>query len=376
MDIQDQPVSFQAIREPLSVIAESSTRIFNPQKVYLPNVCVYENTHEFSKEFARHLLRDIYISRMVEFPAIDLVKLPPDTVVHGDHQYVTTIGDVFLEEQFHPVWHTQKAFSIINSQTPEILIDEECLLLSRYGAWTWGHWLGELIPRAVVAELIAPKKYKFVIPDGFGKIVSQNFLDALYAYGIEESRLIRIDQNHRYRFSRLSTVSSMWVYPYAMQPVALDLMQNRLQASLPDTTNAKAIAVLRPRGGSRYIENYDEIESLLRIKKFFVCQIGKLPFLEQIALFSQAEYVFGELGSNLTGLIYSPLGVKTISVAPGDWGDCFFHGLIQNRGGKYADVRGTPNPLAKTKNVASFTLSIVRMTEALEAIGYDENPKK
>ena len=368
--MQTSSMNSEMKREPLSVVGQTAVRVFNAQKVHFPHVCVYENTHEFSERFAAHLLRDIYIERDVEFPAVDLVTLPPGTVVHGDHDYVTTVGDVFLDEQFHPVWHTPKAAEITASKTPEIRVPEEALLLTRFGVWTWGHWLGELVPRAVVAELVAPKRYRFIVPEEYKEKWSRNYLDALRAYGIGDDRLIFIDQNHRYVFDRLTTVSSMWIYPYAMQPGALSLMQNRLQVSIPSVPSGRAIAVMRPQGGSRFIENRDEIESLLKIKGFSSHLIGNLPFAEQVSIFQQATSVFGELGSNLTGLIYSPLGVKTVSVAPGDWGDCFFHGLMQNRGGKYADVRGVPTPGAKTKGAASFTLSIIRVAEALEAVHY------
>ncbi|HTR16949.1 MAG TPA: glycosyltransferase family 61 protein [Acetobacteraceae bacterium] len=358
-------------REPLSALAQSVFPVFEAQDVYLPNVCVYENVHEYNADFARHLLKDIYIERTVHFPRVDLVTLPAGTVVHGDHGYVTTVGDVFLEEQFHPVWHPPEIPQVLASVAPEIRITGDALLLARFGATTWGHWLGELVPRAVVAELVAPGKYKFVIPDDLGTRTSGNFLQALHAYGIGDDRLIRIDQTYRYVFDRLATVSSMWIYPYAMQPKALALMRNNIKVGLPVISGATAaVAALRQSFGVRYIENHDEIRSFLKIKKFSAVDIGSLPFVEQVALFQKAYTVFGELGSNLTGLIYSPLGVKAVSVAPGDWGDCFFHGLMQAQAGKYADVRGTPKPGAENPNFAPFMPSIVRLAEALEAVGY------
>ncbi|MGO9817108.1 MAG: glycosyltransferase family 61 protein [Acidocella sp.] len=358
-------------REPISALAQSVLPVFEPQDVYLPNVCVYENVHEFSEGFAEHLWRDIYIARTVHFPRVDLVTLPPGTTVHGDYGYITTVGDMFVNEQFHSTWHPPKAPEVLASATPEIHVPGDALLLARFGATTWGHWLGELVPRAVVAELVSPGKYNFIIPNELGARTSNNFLQALYAYGISDDRLIRIDQEHRYVFDRLATVSSMWIYPYAMQPTALALMRNNIKVSIPAMPgDTSAVAMLRPSSGVRYIENHDEIRSFLRIKKFLAVDIGSMPFVEQVALFQKAHTVFGELGSNLTGLIYSPLGVRMVSVAPGDWGDCFFHGLVQAQAGKYADVRGTPNPAAENPHFAPFMPSIVRVTEALEALGH------
>lgn len=356
---------------PLGALAQAVSPVFEAQDVYLPKVCVYENVHEYNAAFARHLLNDIYIGRGVSFPRVDLVTLPPGTVVHGDHDYVTTVGDIFVEEQFHPVWHPPVMSRVLASAAAECRIEEDALLLARFGATTWGHWLGELAPRAVVAELVAPGKYKFVVPDDLGGGTSPNFLQVLRAYGIGEERLIRIDRSHRYVFSRLATVSSMWVYPYAMQPTALALMRNNLKVALPRLgDDASALAALRPSAGTRYIENFQEIRDFLRIMKIPAVGIGELSFVEQVALFQRAHTVFGELGSNLTGLIFAPLGVRVVSVAPDGWGDCFFHGLVQAQAGRYADVRGPARPNAAEPGYAPFMPSIVRIAEALEAVGH------
>ena len=50
--------------------------------------------------------------------------------------------------------------------------------------------------------------------------------------------------------------------------------------------------------------------------------------------------IFGVLGSDLTNLIYSPAGVKVISVAPATFGDRFFYALILSREGQQIDLRG------------------------------------
>ncbi len=95
-----------------------------------------------------------------------------------------------------------------------------------------------------------------------------------------------------------------------------------------------------------------------------------MPFIEQVALFREARTLFGVLGSNLIGLIYSPLGVRTVSAAPADWGDCFFHGLLQAQEGIYADLRGTLPSGHTNMMTAPFTLSPGRIAEALDAVGH------
>ena len=67
--------------------------------------------------------------------------------------------------------------------------------------------------------------------------------------------------------------------------------------------------------------------------------------------------VFGTLGSGLTGLIYAPVGVHVLSVAPHLFGDWFFYALVADRRGRYADVRGPiVTPDAKIPHRGSFSI--------------------
>lgn len=355
---------------PLTMLAQDSLTVFGAAEACLPKVCAYENVHEYSKPFAAHLLRDIYIHRAVSFDSIDVVTLPPGTVVHGDADYLTTAGSIFLKDQFHRDWHPPVAPRVLANTAPAIAVAGDVLLLSRYGALTWGHWLGEILPRAVVAEFIAPGKYRFAVPEAYRAGASANYLASLRAYGIGEDRLIYLGQ-HRYAFERLAAVSPMWIYPYAIHPAALALLRVGLKQPIPRAPHgAETAAMLRSQGeAGRHIRNLGETLDFLKIKGFIPFPVAAMPFIEQVALFREAKTVFGVLGSNLTGLIYSPLGVRTVSAAPGDWGDCFFHGLLQAQKGFYADLRGTPEPGYADMMTAPFTLSLARLAEALDAVG-------
>lgn len=356
---------------PLHSLARHAVPVFNATRTNLPRVCAYENVHEFNQRFATHLLRDIYIARDVTFDRVDLVTLPAGTIVHGDANHLTTIGDIFLKEQFHQDLHTPMLPRVMASTTPAMEVAGDVLLLARFGGLTWGHWLGEILPRAIAAELVAPGKYRFAVPASFRGGASTNFLASLRAYGICEDRLIYLDP-HRYIFERLATVSSMWIYPYAIHPAALALLRVGLKQNIPPAPQgAHAAAVLRQKEeAGRHIKNLDETLAFLNIKGITAFPVATLPFIEQVALFREARTLFGVLGSNLTGLIYSPQGVRTVSAAPGDWGDCFFHGLLQAQQGVYADLRGAPADGHTDMMSAPFTLSPGRLADALDAVGH------
>jgi capsular polysaccharide biosynthesis protein len=306
--------------------------IFGPRDVSLPNVCVYNNVGEYDQTFARHLEQDVYAARTAVIDAVELVTLPPDTVVHGDLNFLTTFEDVFIEEQYLPNWDREATPHrlALDSTTPVINVNEPCLLVARFGEGTWGHWLGELLPRAVAAENMAPGKYSFAVPSdttdpSSNYAMARNVLASLRAYGIEEHRLLRLDKNHRYKFENLHAVTSVWAHPYAVHPGAINLMRHSLKVRIPKIANpAHSAAMLRIHGTGRDIENLPEILDFLKIKGYDAFDVGQMPFIEQVSLFQQASATFGVLGSNLTGLIYSPYGVKSVTVAPGAWGDRFF----------------------------------------------------
>ncbi len=356
---------------PLHSLARHEVPVFNAMRVNLPRVCVYENVREFNQRFAAHLLRDIYIARAVTFDRVDLVTMPAGTIVHGDADHLTTIDGIFLKEQLHQDLHAPILPRVMASTTPIMEVAGDVLLLARFGALTWGHWLGEILPRAVAAELVAPGKYRFAVPAVYREWVNPNHLASLRAYGIGEDRLIYLGQ-HRYKFERLASVSSMWVYPYAIHPAALALLRVGLKQNIPPAPQgARAAALLRPKEeAGRYIRNLDETLAILSIKGITPFPVATLPFIEQVALFREARTLFGVLGSNLTGLIYSPQGVRTVSAAPGDWGDCFFHGLLQGQQGVYADLRGTPADGHTDMMTAPFTLSPGQLADALDAVGH------
>ena len=90
---------------------------------------------------------------------------------------------------------------------------------------------------------------------------------------------------------------------------------------------------------------------------------------DQVRTFHGAAAVFSTLGSGLTRLIYSPIGVAVTSVAPALFGDRFFYALVANRRGRYADVGGpimTPDPYIPHRG--SFTVDPIYLAQALATV--------
>ena len=100
------------------------------------------------------------------------------------------------------------------------------------------------------------------------------------------------------------------------------------------------LALMRRDWSTRKIVNAREVQTLVSAAGFHVVDMVGLSFAEQVRVFRSAEIVFSVLGSGLTGLVYSPDGVKVIAVSPSGWSDRFFYALTQLRGGHWAEVKG------------------------------------
>jgi hypothetical protein len=358
-----------------TALATSRELIAGPREMVLPQVCVTNTIAAFNPGFARHMERDIYAARPVSFSALELLHLPAGVTVHPSLDFVALLGDVFIAEQFlgNPATPQPHQVQALTADTAVEDVAGPCLLVGRFGYWTWGHWLGELLLRVVAAEAIAPGKFRFAVPavttnPDWDAPLPRNILGSLAAYGIGLDRLVRLDYGRRYRFADLSIVSNPWVYPYALHPAAHSLLRHSLRQRVP-RFNAPKAAMLRLDGTKRGILNQEEVANLLRSKGFSLVNVGALPFIEQVAAFQQAESVFGILGSNLTGLLYSPFGAQVVTAAPGDWGDCFFHGLVQCLDGRFADLRGTPAQQDPgSKIFSNFTLQLATLAAGLEAV--------
>lgn len=85
--------------------------------------------------------------------------------------------------------------------------------------------------------------------------------------------------------------------------------------------------------------------------------------------FQSSEAICSVPGSDLTGLLYAPAGIKGVALAPADFGDRFFYGLTALRGGSMADVRGVSVPGSQSSpNKADFRVDVADVEVALQKL--------
>jgi len=375
-------MSLSAIVEtrPLTELSVVSETLIDGHSWHVDNATAYTNITAWNPEFACHLLRDIYVARTCELAVVRLSRFDKDTILYGGEEFLVASGGSLLREQVAPYLceEPDRLQRLIAEWRPTIRVHEECMLVARYGIYTWGHWLGELLPRLVVAEARFPGRFRYGLPslvltEANPQSPISRIRESLLSYGIGMNRVLALHPAMNYRFDRLHAISSVWS-DHIMHPAVAALMRSRViqpGGAQPATDRPRRVGLLRA-GPDRALANMDEVNSLLHAHGFALHLVGDMTFNDQVQLFQSASLIFAILGSDLTGLIYAPEGIRVISVAPAVFGDRFFYALILDRKGRYADLRGPIeklNPAAEHRS--SFHIESSEIIAALEALGAD-----
>ncbi len=344
----------------------------------MPSALVYSNFDRFDQA-AKSFHKRVHAARTPALSAVDLVWWPNGALVFGQEGFPARVGDAWIDEQFPPWFRNDpaRADALLAARPPCEDIDRECLLLARFGEGTWGHWLGELLPRAVLAEAAYPGRFSYAVPawttvpDTPG--LSASVLQSLQAYGIGEARLVRLESDRNYRFRTLACVTSVRS-DSAMHPGALDAMRSdvRIDPALLGDDRPDRIASLRTGMGRRCVVNAGPVARELARRGFLRVEFETLSFARQVSVLRSSKSLFCVLGSGVTGVIYSPDHVNVIAPAPENWRNTFFYPLIQARAGKFADLRG---PIHERDPVlmrdSSFRIRLGDLSEALAAVGLE-----
>lgn len=344
-----------------------------------PASLAFSDMAALDPKFARHHAREVYPARTARLDAISLVALPPGATVLAGTGFAVRVGRHLVAEQLAPdLRGPAQVAGLLAQAGPLDELEGACVMVARYGAATWGHWLAEILPGLVLAERKFPGRYRYAVPDWegvpalpgqveWGPRWGRAVRESLAGHGIGAGRLVWLDPARSTRFRQMHCVTPVWS-DRMLHPVAAGAM--RLAAEAGGNDAGERVALLRLGPAGRAILNGDEVRSHLERRGFRCVAVGSLPFRDQVAVFRRARLVFGVLGSDLAGLLYAPDGVRVITAAPAGFGDEFFHALIQLRGGRHADLRGVAEAhpaFAAYKH--PFRLGVGQIDAALGALG-------
>jgi hypothetical protein len=317
------------------------------------NPLVYSNAHLCGQDWFARLRLESVLARDVAVGEVVLGRYPAGAVLLGLHTHWVLADGVLDENQIHPTYDriAETIADLAQRITETRSINQPCVLLARYGATTWAHWLGDLLSKAVAVEDRFPGQYAYAVPAeiiapdaAYAIPVPQSYADAvrgsLAAYGIGADRIIALEPHCNYRCKQLMNVHGVWLGTI-MHPHLLTAMRaNVARPDGPARPRGGRLAILRRDAVTRPIHNGAEVEDYLVREGFEVATMTDLPFIERAAALREHDTVFGIWGSGFMYLVYTEPGTKVLSVAPTDWHDNFITGIIQQCGCRFADIRG------------------------------------
>lgn len=338
-----------------------------PCKFSVESSLTYENVTDFDTSFGLHLNKDVYSRRDIDMSAIEMVRLGEATL-YANKDFMVRVDDSCVLEQVPP-WVDADRFpdDFFGSVQTEVVM-APTVVIARFGAGTWGHWIGELLPKIVLIEAAFPFQFRYAVPEAYLSPGWGSFKQSLEAYGIRGERLIPLKSDRAYRLRDACCVTPIWS-DHLMHPAACERMRCGFGIPMP-IKSGRRVALARRQEHARRLENWDRLASLLTQEGFEIVDIGSLDFRAQVQTFSESDVVVSTLGSGLTGLIYSPPGVLVLSLAPYLFGDRFFYAMIVDRRGRYVDLRGPIEEMDEAiPHRSSFTISPDRLMHGLSLLG-------
>ncbi len=197
--------------------------------------------------------------------------------------------------------------------TPKTHLKGLVFPFTNVGYSNYYHVLTELIPRL---EFILPlrEKLKIAVAES-----SPDFVwDALQQLGFHESDLVLLNPEIRYS-------ADMWLMiPWGLNfiPERFHFVRNELGI---DAVPKRRIYISRKSEKTRHIFNEDELLPLLKRYGFECVEAQKLTLVEQIKLFSEAEWILGPHGAGLSNLMWMKKP-QCIEIRPEKYAnECFSH---------------------------------------------------
>lgn len=320
--------------------------LIDPFSMELPASVIMTNAGRIGLDtFQRDMVQSTYRARYAHFDPVRIGRLAAGTIMPGGDWFLLNSDGALISEQINPLASDihQTYADLLGLPYEREVVEQECLLVARYGDVTWGHWIGEILPRAIMAEQAYPGRFQYIIGEnlirgaetgGYARAV----LESLAAFGIGPERLFGLRSDRHYEFNALFAVSGIWSVG-GMNPKVMDAMRSVMRGSI-EPAKHRRVAILRRGAHTRGFCNADAVEALLQAETFFTPVVEELGFREQVALFMGCEMVFAVQGSGMISLIFAPQRIKVISMAPSAWKDTYFHPIIQAREGYHADLRG------------------------------------
>lgn len=204
---------------------------------------------------------------------------------------------------------------LLNSE-PTFRIKEPAALLMGPWSWVYYHWIFENLTRLWVLDAFPElADILLVVPAHLTRFQK----DSLNALGINDNRLLFFDGSN-WQFDCLYIPSFLGSADHSLRQI--DWLRTKLMGAFnvqPRDRGNRRLYISRTDTATRKIINEKAIISMLQYYDFEVITPGKLPLVDQVKLFNDAEIICGSSGSGITNHIFAPRHATLVEMHPNSY---------------------------------------------------------
>ena len=249
------------------------------------------------------------------------------------------------------------------------------LYLGSPGYGNYGHWLTDDLAHAKSAETIAGitgTKVQIVIPAADGRLdeIKNETLQAFYSEHLVPGARF-IPPNVPIHFPVLHYASPHSYHPVLKSPTACRHLRacakSIVGASRPGGAGARLFVARNPRHG-RGITNSRDVMACLARLGFKTIDPDRMSFIDQVAAFTSASIVVGQMGAAMTNTMFCTPGTTLLYLAPRGWVEPFYWDLAAVCGQDYVVQYGTPSNRHAEAHRDDFTIDIISLETAIAGL--------
>jgi capsular polysaccharide biosynthesis protein len=220
------------------------------------------------------------------------------------------------------------------------------LILNQVVAGNFYHFVNQIMPRlAIAAQAIDLNAIDyFITPRN-----TTRFMCSLLGLASIDAVKIRPMNETGYRCERLIATSNPG--PFLVPPKWANDYLRSIVPQAPSPVRSKRIFLSRVNAPKRRLINHDAIEKLLAGYGFEHVTLDGRPFVDQAAIFREAELIVAVHGAALSHLVFAKPGTHVIELLPKNHVQPCFWTIGQMEGHRYSIVLGSEKPLLVPKTV-------------------------
>ncbi len=246
---------------------------------------------------------------------VNVALIPGGQMVSGFDFVFTPTGEMLVDSGhvmphtgtgWFPRIHAGPVDRVIHIWPKEVIeIDESALFMSCSQGWHVGHWIVDFLPR--LRGLKERPDLKIALPTETPK----KHRDFLRPFGIDDSRIINCDLNHRYRFRELMVVQTG--SEHCPEPNNVCFVTDGLRTTPKPAATPRRLFLDRDLK-NRAIANRAEFDAEIARLGFEVLNLATMSVAEQRAALSAAEVVMTTYGSDLLAFYMMNQGAALIEL--------------------------------------------------------------